>query len=96
MKVLLTGFGPFDVFTSNPSEALAMQLAREVPEAIWRTLPVVFGEARASMMRILDDERPDLVIAFGLNGYISFIALEQVALNISYSVLQKQYYRNRR
>jgi len=85
MKVLLTGFGPFDIFSSNPSEELAKALAREIPEAIAATLPVAFGEARADLLDILGREMPDLVISFGLNGYISYIALERIALNIAYS-----------
>jgi pyroglutamyl-peptidase len=84
MKMLLTAFGPFDIFLSNPSEMLAKALSKEFGCGC-SILPVAFGKARDTMISILDAERPDLVVSFGLNGNISHIALERIALNISYS-----------
>ncbi|MDG6225644.1 MAG: pyroglutamyl-peptidase I [Candidatus Thermoplasmatota archaeon] len=83
-KVLLTGFGPFDIFPMNPSGALAEALSKEFGSR-WEILPVVFGSSRRLLMEILDGYRPDLVISFGLNGGISHIALEKIALNVRYS-----------
>jgi pyroglutamyl-peptidase len=84
MRTLLTAFGPFDIFSSNPSELLAKALSGEFG-CRCTVLPVVFGKARNALISALEEERPDLVISFGLNGYISHIALERIALNIAYS-----------
>lgn len=82
--MLLTGFGPFDIFPTNPSGALAEALSKEFG-CRWEILPVVFGSSSGLLLEILDEYLPDLVISFGLNGGISHIALEQIALNIRYS-----------
>jgi len=84
MRILLTAFGPFDIFLSNPSELLAKALSEEFG-CRYSVLPVVFGKARAALISVLEEEGPDLVISFGLNGNISHIALEQIAVNIAYS-----------
>lgn len=84
MKILLTAFGPFDIFSSNPSELIAGALSEEFG-CHYAILPVVFGKARTSLLSILEKEGPDLVVSFGLNGNISHIALERIAVNIAYS-----------
>jgi pyroglutamyl-peptidase len=84
MKILLTAFGPFDIFSSNPSELVANAMSEEFG-CRCSVLPVVFGKARNALISVLEEERPDLAISFGLNGNISHIALERIALNIAYS-----------
>jgi pyroglutamyl-peptidase len=85
VKILVTGFGPFDRFLSNPSREVARALSEENEDVIATTLPVVFGEGRKLLLEVLEKEVPDIVISFGLNGNISYIALEEIALNISSS-----------
>lgn len=83
MKILITGFGPFDRFLFNPSEVIAKALAEENEDVRSVTLPVVFGEGRKDLLSALKEHEPDVVISLGLNGNISYIALEEIALNIS-------------
>ncbi len=82
MKILVTGFGPFDHFSSNPSEDIARTLSDENDDVEFRTLPVIYGEGGKALIEALKELDPDLVICFGLNGTISHIALEEIALNL--------------
>ena len=82
MKILITGFGPFDHFSSNPSQDIARALSDENDDVVSRTLPVIYGEGGKALLEALDEYDPDLVICFGLNGTISHIALEEIALNL--------------
>lgn len=83
-KILVTGFGPFDHFSFNPSDEIAKALAQG-DNVSHRTLPVVFGESRFALLEALDEVRPDLILCFGLNGTIGHIAIEEVAVNIASS-----------
>ena len=82
MKILACGFGPFDRFSYNPSEVLVRVLAEENEDLTSKTLPVVYGKAGKVLLETLEETDPDLAICFGLNGTISHIALEEIALNI--------------
>ncbi|MEA3558861.1 MAG: pyroglutamyl-peptidase I [Candidatus Thermoplasmatota archaeon] len=82
MKILVTGFGPFDVFSFNPSEKIAERLSGESPDTTFMVLPVEYGKAREELLEVLFDLEPDLLLSFGLNGTIGHIALEEIALNI--------------
>ena len=82
MKILITGFGPFDRFSSNPAEIIAKRLADANTGVEHAILPVVYGEARIVLLKELKDRDPDVVISLGLNGTIGCINLEEIALNI--------------
>jgi len=82
MKVLVTGFGPFDRFRSNPAEVVADHLGRSYPDVESVILPVVYGEATEVLIDVLENMDPDAVISFGLNGTIGCINLEEIALNL--------------
>ena len=84
-KILVTGFGPFDRFFLNPSDEIARALSEDNDNVVHRTLPVVFGEGRRSLLGALEVTRPEIVICFGLNGNIGHIALEEIAINITSS-----------
>jgi len=83
VKILVTGFGPFDRFLFNPSEVVAKALEEENHDVISLILPVIFGQSRKVLLSSLEEHDPDIVISLGLNGTISHIALEEIALNIS-------------
>ncbi len=85
MKILITGFGPFDRFSFNPAQVVAKALEEENEDVTSSILPVVFGDARKAMQDDLEDLDPDLVISFGLNATIGHIALEEIAVNIASS-----------
>jgi len=82
MKILVTGFGPFDKFRSNPAEVLAEYLSGEFEEVEHAVLPVVYGDARDALLQELERRGPDTLVSFGLNGTIGHINLEEIALNI--------------
>lgn len=82
MKILITGFGPFNSFSFNPSEVLAKSLSEENEDVESRILPVIYGQGGKALLDSLEEFDPDLIICFGLNGNISHIALEEVALNL--------------
>ncbi|MGA1821481.1 MAG: pyroglutamyl-peptidase I [Thermoplasmatota archaeon] len=82
MVILLTGFGPFDVFSDNPSEVLIRHLKDTASGIEIATLPVVYGKGREVLIEALDRHRPEACVSFGLNATIGHIALEEIALNI--------------
>jgi pyroglutamyl-peptidase len=55
---------------------------RENQDLTARTLPVIYGKSGKVLLEALEEMKPDLAICFGLNGTISHIALEEIALNI--------------
>lgn len=82
MKVLITGFGPFDRFSINPAQIVAEDLAEADTEVECTILPVVYGEARKVLQKELERRDPDAVISLGLNAKIGHINLEEIAVNI--------------
>jgi pyroglutamyl-peptidase len=82
VKILVTGFGPFDRFSSNPSEEIARALAVENDDVTAAILPVIYGSAGKALLDHLEENDPDLVLCFGLNGNIPFISPEEIALNL--------------
>jgi pyroglutamyl-peptidase len=82
VRILVTGFGPFDTFSYNPSEVLAKALSEENEDVESIILPVIYGQAGKALLESLEEFDPDLIICFGLNGNISHVALEEIALNL--------------
>lgn len=83
--VLLTGFEPFAGDLSNPSGD-----AVEIVAATWtgpeqlvtEVLPVTFEGSRARMTTLIEQHRPELVIAAGLAGGRRAIGIERIAVNL--------------
>lgn len=82
MKTLITGFGPFDVYSFNPSEKIAERLAEEDPDVSMVILPVEYYRARDELLKILRETHPDLLISFGLDWSIGHVGVEEIAVNI--------------
>jgi pyroglutamyl-peptidase len=82
MKIFITGFGPFDRFSSNPAETAAKLLADRNENVENVILPVVYNKAREALLKELEERDPDAVISLGLNANIGCINLEEVAVNI--------------
>ncbi|MFO8050184.1 MAG: pyroglutamyl-peptidase I [Thermoplasmatota archaeon] len=82
MKTVVTGFGPFDIFSFNPSEKIAEHLAEGSASVSSHVLPVRYQRARKELFDILEEQDPDILISFGLNGTIGYIAMEEIAINI--------------
>jgi pyroglutamyl-peptidase len=87
LRILLTGFRPYDGMARNPTE----QLMRRAPEAL-ADIPGValraivldtdYELSEQQFTAALDDFRPDVVLSFGLSRRIDEIKLERVAINV--------------
>ena len=84
MRVLVTGFEPFNGAASNPSQAVAEALdGVKIGDItiIGRVLPVVFATVPGAIEALLDELRPDAVIATGLAANDTAIRLEWFGSN---------------
>ena len=83
MRVLMTGFEPFDGNDFNPSwEAVAALQAPEGFEIRKLRLPVVYQKAPALLVEEMRAWVPDAVICVGLADGRSEITPERVAVNV--------------
>ena len=79
-RVLLTGFEPFNNATLNPSKEVVEKtnhrsiVAKEV-------LPVVFSKAAKRLIELIEEVKPEVVIALGQAEGRPQINLERVAIN---------------
>ena len=79
-RVLLTGFEPFNNATLNPSKEVVEKInhrsivAKEV-------LPVVFSKAAKRLIELIEEVKPEVVIALGQAEGRPRINLERVAIN---------------
>ncbi|MGN1412866.1 MAG: pyroglutamyl-peptidase I [Anaerovoracaceae bacterium] len=84
VRVLVTGFQPFDGETTNPS----MEAVKRLPETIENAeilkeeIPVVFSKAGIVLERLLEKYHPDLVLCIGQAGGDAVISVERVAINL--------------
>jgi pyroglutamyl-peptidase len=84
--VLLTGFEPFAGDAVNPSgDAVRAIGARWTgPERlVTDILPVTFDGATARLAALLEEHRPDVVIAAGLAGGRAAVTPERIAVNLA-------------
>ncbi|HQT84753.1 MAG: pyroglutamyl-peptidase I [Acidiphilium sp. 37-64-53] len=85
MRILITGFEPFDGDTINPSALLVDSLATTPPPGatlIPLILPCAFAPLHHTLQTALETHQPAITISFGLAGNRQGISLERVALNI--------------
>lgn len=85
VRVLLTGFDPFEHEAVNPSwEAVraldGWKVGRAVVHA--RRVPCVFGDAIDTLVHAMDELKPSLVLCIGQAGGRAEIAIERIAINI--------------
>ncbi|REE03449.1 pyroglutamyl-peptidase I [Citricoccus nitrophenolicus] len=84
--LLLTGFEPFAGDGHNPSWPAAQEAARRLRargfEAIAVRLPCSFAGSTGALERALAEHRPGTVIACGLAGGRTRVAVERVAVNL--------------
>ena len=86
-NVLLTGFEPFDSAPINPSwEAVrrldGVQLSEGV-QIVARCLPCAFATAAETLLQLINELQPAMVIATGLGPGRSDISIERVAINVN-------------
>ena len=83
MKILVTGFEPFNGGTVNPSEQIVHRL--KAPEGIIlikEILPVEFKKATVKLQELFKAYHPDAVLSIGQAGGRAEISVERVAINI--------------
>jgi len=88
-KLLITGFEPFGGESVNPSWEAVCRLPGEVGGyALTRLcLPVVFGEAAATVMRTAETLCPDVILCIGQAGGRAAITPELVGINLRHAAL---------
>lgn len=83
--VLLTGFGPFNIYDVNPSQLIVEELNGEIidgAEVIGLILPVDFSESVENITKAIDDYEPNIVISTGLSPRAKKINVEKIGINI--------------
>ncbi len=86
MKILLTGFEPFNGEKINSSWEVVQSLGEKNPgpgEIIVCCLPTVFGEGLKKIIAAVDSIQPQLIIGTGQAGGRSELCVERVALNVA-------------
>ena len=82
MKIIVTGFEPFDGGAINPSwEAVTAVQAPEGAELLKLQLPVVYGKAADILKMTMKKELPDAVVCVGLAEGRPDVTPERVAVN---------------
>jgi len=85
MKVLITGFDPFDKEAVNPSWEAARALDGwhcDGAEVHARRISCIFGTALRELDAAIDELQPALVLCIGQAGGRSEISPERVAINV--------------
>lgn len=83
MKILVTGFEPFNGGTINPSEQIVQHLA--APEGVTlikKILPVEFEKSAIHLKELFCEHQPDIVLSIGQAGGRAEISIERVAINV--------------
>ncbi|MFF1541227.1 pyroglutamyl-peptidase I [Microbacterium sp. NPDC058269] len=83
--VLLTGFEPFDGADRNPSADAVHAVAAGYDgphDLIVATLPVAFEASAHRIRALIAHHSPDVVIATGLAGGSSHVAVERIGVNL--------------
>ncbi len=86
LKVLLTGFEPFNNARLNPSEQLVIRIKPDSvsgAQILTAVLPVVYGEAASHLLALVQEHNPDVVISFGQAEGRTAITPERFAVNLN-------------
>jgi len=83
MKVLVSGFAPFDGAHHNPSQELVRWLETKNFdfELVTTVLPVAFAKAFEELRSIIDWERPHLVVLTGQAANREVLTVERLGIN---------------
>ena len=84
-KILVTGFGRFPGATSNPTTAIAMQIARAARrrgiDCIAHVFATTYAAVDRDLPRLIAAHRPDAVLMFGLAARRRHVSIEVLARN---------------
>lgn len=83
MKILITGFDPFETDKINPAIEAVKKLPNEIDGAqiIKLEIPTIFGKCADVVHQAIIDEQPDYVLNIGQAGGRYGITPERVAIN---------------
>ena len=85
MRILITGFEPFGGSDINSSWETAVRVGQLAPGDVnlkVRQLPVSFLQAGEAVRKILNNDRPDVLIMLGQRGTGQSIDIERIAVNL--------------
>lgn len=84
MKILVTGFEPFNNESINPSEEIVHRLKAPMGVTLIKEiLPVEFEKTKVCLRELLQLHQPDVVLSLGQAGGREEITVERVAININ-------------
>lgn len=89
LKVLVTGFEPFNGYAENSSWAVAEKVAASNIDGVTivaERLPVSFRRVGAYISDAVAKYNPDIVIMLGQSAGIDYIKLERIAINMMDSI----------
>ena len=79
-KVLLTGFEPFGIATSNPSGEIVKQISGD--NIVTAILPVAYAQSAERLLALIAEHNPDVVICLGQAEGRAQITPEKIAINL--------------
>jgi pyroglutamyl-peptidase len=82
VKVLMTGFAPFDGESVNPSWQAVSALGERRDDVAAVELPCEFAASLPALRRAIEEHRPELVVCVGQAGGRSDVTPERVAINL--------------
>ena len=93
MKVLVTGFEPFNKESVNPSFEAVKCLPDHIGriEVVKAEIPVSFVTSGSVLEKAIESCSPDIVICAGQAGGYTGIAVERVAINLQDAVIPDNY-----
>ena len=85
MKILVTGFDPFDREKINPAYDAVKLLPESIcgAEIIKLEIPTVFARCAEAVEQAVERHNPDIVLCVGQAGGRSCISVEKVAINFA-------------
>ncbi|VDO46394.1 unnamed protein product [Onchocerca flexuosa] len=89
--IVLTGFGPFQLYDSNPSEKVVQRIVKEgikdiQPNAriVVKVMPVVYEDVQYIVSELWAKYHPDLVVHLGVHSINHVIKIETRSCGIGY------------
>ncbi len=84
MKILVTGFDPFDKDTINPAYEAVKKLPDTILEAkiIKLEIPTSFKRSTQVIEKAIEEHNPDVILSIGQAGGRNEIDIEKVAINL--------------
>lgn len=85
VKILVTGFDPFDNEPINAAWEVVRSLADKHIEGVELTvtqIPTVFGDSVKAVKQAIDEVKPEIVVCVGQAGGRSALSFERVGINL--------------